>query len=188
MLYITFLVLTYFITGSLYLWTTFIQFPIPPPPTSVNHKSDLLFYEFVCFWSIIDLQHCVSSWCTTQWFRYFYTFQNGQHSYLLSPYKDITLLSATFTFLYVLYLWFVYFVMEFLYIVIYLTYLSHFPTPFPSSNHMFILCIYNSVAILCLFIGFVLWIPCMSEIIQCLSFSVWLTSPSITQVCPCFCK
>ena len=48
MLYITFLVLTYFITGSLYLWTTFIQFPIPPPPTSVNHKSDLLFYEFVC--------------------------------------------------------------------------------------------------------------------------------------------
>ena len=68
MLCITALVLIYLITGSLYLLTTFIQFPLPPPPASGNHKPDLFFYEFVCFWSIIDLQHHVSSCYTTWWF------------------------------------------------------------------------------------------------------------------------
>ena len=34
---------------------TFIQFPLFLPPASGNHKYDLFFCEFVCFWSIIDL-------------------------------------------------------------------------------------------------------------------------------------
>ena len=46
MLYIASLVLIYLITGSLYLLTTFMSFPLPLPPTSGNHKSDLFFYEF----------------------------------------------------------------------------------------------------------------------------------------------
>ena len=37
-----------------------------PNPTSGNHKSDLFFCEFVCFWSIIDQQHCIS-FCYTTW-------------------------------------------------------------------------------------------------------------------------
>ena len=48
MLYITSLVLIYLITGNLYLFTAFIQFPLPSPPTLVNQKFDLLFYEFTC--------------------------------------------------------------------------------------------------------------------------------------------
>ena len=70
MLYITSLVLTCLITGSLHLLTTFLQFPLPrhpiPTPASGNHKSDLFFFEFVClFLNIIDLQYYVSSWYTT---------------------------------------------------------------------------------------------------------------------------
>ena len=45
--------------------------PIPPPPNSGNHKPDLFLYEFVWlvgFWSKNDLQHCISSWHTTQRF------------------------------------------------------------------------------------------------------------------------
>ena len=49
MLYTTSLVLTYLVTGSLYLLTTFLLFPLPPPPASDNHKSDLFFYEFGFF-------------------------------------------------------------------------------------------------------------------------------------------
>ena len=47
MLYITSLVLIYLITGGLYLLTAFIQLPLPLPPASGDHKSDLFFYEFV---------------------------------------------------------------------------------------------------------------------------------------------
>ena len=46
-MYITSLVLIYLITGSLDLLTAFIQFLLPPPSASSNHKSDLFFYEFV---------------------------------------------------------------------------------------------------------------------------------------------
>ena len=63
MLYITPLVLTY-LTGKSVSFDCF--YPILPPttPASSNHKSDLFFYVFVCFESIIDLQHYVSSWRT----------------------------------------------------------------------------------------------------------------------------
>ena len=58
MLYITFLVLIYLKTGTLSLGTSYIQFSLHPiiPP---NHKSNLIFYEFACFWNMIVLQHCV---------------------------------------------------------------------------------------------------------------------------------
>ena len=66
-LYIPSLVLMYHIIGSLYLLTHLPPF-LSPPTLPCNHKSDLFFYEFVCFPSIIDLQHCISSCYTTQWF------------------------------------------------------------------------------------------------------------------------
>ena len=69
MLYVTSLALIYFLTVSLYLLTAFIQFTLHPhTPNSGKHKSDLFCYDFVTFWSIIDLQHYVSYYCTTQWF------------------------------------------------------------------------------------------------------------------------
>ena len=46
MLYVTPLGLTYLTAGSLCLLIVFLQFL---PLTSGNHKSDLFFYEFVCF-------------------------------------------------------------------------------------------------------------------------------------------
>ena len=64
----------YLKTGSLYILTTFIQLSVP----SSNHKSYLFFYEWVCFWSIIDLQHYVSS-CYRTWWLVFLTFQNDHH-------------------------------------------------------------------------------------------------------------
>lgn len=48
-LYKTFLFI-YLTTGSLYVLATFFQFPLPIPSASGDHKSDVLFYEFVfCF-------------------------------------------------------------------------------------------------------------------------------------------
>ena len=29
-------------------------------------------YKNLFYWSIVDLQHCVSFWCTAKWFRYVY--------------------------------------------------------------------------------------------------------------------
>lgn len=55
LLYITFVVLIYLMTRSLYLLTTFIQFPLFPLPASGNQESDLFFYAFVCFCSVVDL-------------------------------------------------------------------------------------------------------------------------------------
>ena len=49
MLYITFLVLIYPITGSLYFLAAFIQFLLAPPPASGNHKPDLFFCELFVF-------------------------------------------------------------------------------------------------------------------------------------------
>ena len=60
MLCITSLVFVYLITGSLYLLTAFIHFPLLLLLTSSNHKSDFFFW--VCFWNIVG-QHYVSSWC-----------------------------------------------------------------------------------------------------------------------------
>jgi len=69
MLYNTSLVVIYFITGSLYLLTTFIQFllrPLHPTPWE-SQISSLFSMSFVCFWNIMDLQNYVSSWCMTLW-------------------------------------------------------------------------------------------------------------------------
>lgn len=37
---------TVLVTGSLYILTTFLQFPLPTLRASGNHKYDLFFYEF----------------------------------------------------------------------------------------------------------------------------------------------
>lgn len=46
-LHIVSLVLTYLITESLYLLTTFFQFPLLSPSNSGNHKSDFFFSELL---------------------------------------------------------------------------------------------------------------------------------------------
>ena len=47
MIFITFPVLIYLITGSLYLLIVFVQLSLPPTPASGNHESGLFFHEFV---------------------------------------------------------------------------------------------------------------------------------------------
>lgn len=49
MLKITSLILTYFVTLSLYLLTTFLQFPLSLLSTSDDRKSDLFFYDRFTF-------------------------------------------------------------------------------------------------------------------------------------------
>ena len=46
MIFFTFPVLIYLITGSLYLLIAFIQLSFPPTPASGNHKFYLFLYEF----------------------------------------------------------------------------------------------------------------------------------------------
>ena len=46
MIFITFPVLIYLITGRLYLLIVFVQLSLPPTPASGNHKFYLFFYEF----------------------------------------------------------------------------------------------------------------------------------------------
>ena len=55
-----------------------------------------------------------------------------------------------------------------------------FPSASPSGNFLFIFCIYSSVSVLlCFFICFLFEILYISEIMQYLSFFVWLISLSI---------
>ena len=151
MLYIAALALIHFKTGNVYLLTTFIQFPLPPPLASDHHKCDLFSYEFVCLF----LKY---NWTTTLCeflvhnivIRYFCTFQNdhcNKSSCHLSPYKDTTKLLTIFPTLYISYLWLIYFVIESLYLLISLTYLSSLSLPLPSGNHLFVLCISDSVTV-----------------------------------------
>ena len=101
-------------------------------------------------------------------------------SYHLPPHKVITILSAIFPTLYISSLGLFYFITGSLSLLTSLTYFSHPTTPLPSGNHLFVLCIYDSVSVLCLFFFFFfLKIPHISEIIQCLSFNAWLISLSI---------
>ena len=114
-------------------------------PTSDNCKPDL--FLFVCIWSIIDLNHYIRSWCTTQ--GYFYTSQNDHHdksSYHLSPYKNITLWLTIFLTVYIFSPWLIYFLTEILYFLT-STHFRYPPGPFFSGNHLF-LCIYDSVSLL----------------------------------------
>ena len=70
MLYITSLVLDYLITGSLNLLIIFIQLSLPWSPHLWKSQMWSLFLSFCLFacWSVIDLNHYVSSWCTIWWF------------------------------------------------------------------------------------------------------------------------
>ena len=139
MLYITSLIL---ITGSLYLLTVLNQFPLPPPLHLVT--ADLIFfYEFVWFWSIIDLQYNISSWYTIQWFdisRHFKMITMVSlvvichhtkilHNYwLYSPHCTLHTCDSLI-----------------LQLEVCTSYLSHLflSSPNPSSNHLFVLCIYD---------------------------------------------
>ena len=56
MLYITSLIVIHLITASLYFFDYLHLIPLSPPPAS-----DLYLYESAYFWSIINLQHYVSS-------------------------------------------------------------------------------------------------------------------------------
>jgi len=58
MLYIASLILICLISRTLYLLSALIQFFFSPPSTSGVHYSDLFFISI--FWSIIELQHCVT--------------------------------------------------------------------------------------------------------------------------------
>ena len=97
-----------------------------------------------------------SSRCTV--ICYFYTLQNDHHdksSYHLLPYKVIKILLTIFPNLHNSYLWLIYFVTERLYLLISLTYFSHPSKPPPLRQHLFVLCIYDSISVLlCLFICF----------------------------------
>ena len=63
----------------------------------------------------------------------------------MSPYKYITLLLTIFPILSISFPWFIYFVTGNLYLLISLTYFTHPPPLLPSGNHLFVLCIYDSV-------------------------------------------
>ena len=82
--------------------------------------------------------------------HYFYTLQKHhrrQSSYHLSPCKVITVLLPVFPMLYISFPWLIYFVRGSFYPLISLTYFTHPLTPQPSSNHLFVLCIYESVSV-----------------------------------------
>ena len=81
---------------------------------------------FVCFWSIIDLQHYVSSCCTAQWFNISIRFKMitminlviiCHHTKILCNYS-LYIPHCTF------HTWLIYFVTESLYLLIALTYFS----------------------------------------------------------------
>ena len=138
----------YLITGGLYLSTTFVQLPLltllfvrATYPISFSMSS------LVCFWSIIELEqysflvHNIVIW-------YFCTFQNDHHD-------KSSLLSATAQRYYIIIdyiphtVWLICLLTESLYLLISLTYFSPPPT---SGSYLFVLCTYDSVFCLVMFV------------------------------------
>ena len=154
MLSITSLVLIYFITGSLYLVTTFrcpLSSPLPLVTTNlISYSMSLFGFEVLLTYSTMLVpitQHSDSI------FLYIQNDHHNKSSCHLSPYKDITLLLTIFPTLNISYLWLIYFVTGSSYFLISFTYFSHPPSSLPSGNHPFVLCIYDSVpGLLCWFI------------------------------------
>ena len=61
-----------------------------------------------------------------------------------------------FASLYISYTRLMYFATESLYLLIFITYFSTLPTPIPTGNHLFVLCIYDTVSVfLCFFTCFI---------------------------------
>ena len=61
-----------------------------------------------------------------------------------------------FASLYISYTRLMYFATESSYLLIFITYFSTLPTPIPTGNHLFVLCIYDTVSVLlCLFTCFI---------------------------------
>ena len=159
MLYITSLVLIYLLTGSLYLLTTFIQFPPPsPPPTYTNYKSVLFFSEFACFLKYYCLQHYASFWCITCWF-------DTSIHYKMITTKNLVNIPCHTKLL--TYYWLYYphctfhpwhsSICNWMFVPLNFPHLFHsFPYPLPSGNQPFVLCMCESISVLLyLFICFV---------------------------------
>ena len=87
-MFIIFYHVVHYTSVLIYNWK-FVPFdyfqPITPPQSlaSGNHKSDLLFYKFayffLCFWNVIDPQHCLSLLYNRP-IQYFFRFQNDRHN------------------------------------------------------------------------------------------------------------
>ena len=124
MLYITCLVYIYLIIESLWLLSTFIQFPYPHllPPVKYISSISMLFLKYkqptiLCQF----LVHNIMSLC-------FCTLQNNHQdnsSYHLSLYKDVAISLSTFPILYTSSLWLTCFVTGSLYLLISLIPFTH---------------------------------------------------------------
>ena len=77
--------------------------------------------------------------------------------------------------LYITTLLIIYFIAASLYLLISLTYFTHPPTALPTSNHQFVLHIYESVSVCCVY-SFIFEIPHISEIIQYLFIFIFWAS------------
>ena len=73
-------------------WTRLSNWAQTHNPLVTTNLISVSMSLFVCLWSIIDLQHYASSWCTIQWFNISIHFKTITiwSSCQLSPYKDTT--------------------------------------------------------------------------------------------------
>ena len=104
---------------------------------------------------------------------YLHTLWNHNHdksSNHLPSYKIITILLIIYLMLYITSPWFIYYITGGLYLLIPFSNFTHWPQPLLSGNHLFVLCIYESVFVL--FFRFYI-------LVQYLSFASWLISLSI---------
>ena len=149
MLYITYLVLIYLKAGSLYLLTTSIQFPVPwPLPLVTTNVISFSISLFICLFVKYN-------WPTTEcYFLIHNIFDISVHFKMIMIINLVMICHHT----------------KILTIIEYVNHAEHFtplthlfcnwkfvhlnlphpflfsPTPFPSGNHQFVLCIYDSVS------------------------------------------
>ena len=157
MLYIISVVPVYLITASLCLLTTFTQSSVSPNPASCNHKSGPFFSEFVCFSSIIELQHLSVPITEHSDLIFLYTLERSPQYYATTCYCTK--------------------ILQFL-----IPHIVHFSLPhlFPPSHtcfisgNRFVLCICKCFCFVIFVYLFYFLIPNIIEENQCLSFSVCL--------------
>ena len=177
MLYIISVVPVYLMTASLCLLTTFTQSPVSPSPASCNHKSGPFFSVFVCFSSIIELQHLSVPITERSDLIFLYTLKRLPQYYATTCYCT-KILQFWFLTLYISYVWHLFCNWKLVHFSLPHLFLSS-PSCFLSGN-CFVLCICNCFCFV-IFICFVFEIPYVSEITQHLSFSIWLISINIVQ-------
>ena len=138
-------------------------------------------YQFVYYLNILDTQCHISFKCTTVEFNKFIPYlRSPQCSYHLFPYIAVIISLTLLFMLGLLFPWLIHSITGRLYLPLLIIHFAQSPTPLPSGNHRFVLCIFRSDSAFGFFIHlWVFFFVCLFLIFVLSSTDEWNHTASV---------